>query len=204
MMNKISRILKRIESIFELLIWNFRLFILVPVIFSLLSALRLFIIGTVDIGAGLLLSLNFKNPEGEATVKIVAYIIGGIDYYLIGIVLLIFALGIYELFISEISIRDENNSILEINTLEELKSKLVNVIVVALIVSLFKRMLNLDLQQVSDVVYIALAILLISISQYLLNLNYHSPSKHNRTDEKSNTKRAKNSAGATGKVEKKI
>lgn len=182
---------KKIEIVFEAIIWNFRFFILVPVIFSLLSSLRLIIIGTLDIWAGLAVSFDFDDPEGEATVKIVAYIIGGIDYYLIGIVLLIFAFGIYELFISEIDIKHEDDSnILQSETLEELKGKLVNVIVVALIVSLFKRMLNLEIQQISDVVYIATAILLISISQYLLNLN-HSPQKHDRSSKKRNSNASK-------------
>jgi uncharacterized membrane protein YqhA len=178
MATKTSGIFKKIELIFEAFIWNFRFFIIAPVLFSLLSALRFIIIGTVDIWAGLTYPFDVQDPEGEATVKIVAYIIGGIDYYLIGIVLLIFAFGIYELFISEIDIRHEDDStILQSETLEDLKSKLVNVIVVALIVSLFKRMLNIEIQQVSDVVYIALAILLISISQYLLNLHHTKHSK---------------------------
>ena len=104
MAKNIPNIFKKIEFIFEAFIWNFRFFILAPVIFSLLSALRLIVIGTVDIWAGLVLGFDFEDPEGEKTVKIVSYIMGGIDYYLIGIVLLIFAFGIYELFISEIEI----------------------------------------------------------------------------------------------------
>lgn len=184
MANKKSGIFKKIELVFEAFIWNFRFFIIAPVLFSLLSALRFIIIGTVDIWAGLTYPFDVKDPEGEATVKIVAYIIGGIDYYLIGIVLLIFAFGIYELFISEIDIRHEDDStILQSETLEDLKSKLVNVIVVALIVSLFKRMLNLEIQQISDVVYIALAILLISISQYILNLHHTKHSKSEKVIE---------------------
>ncbi|VEP13954.1 conserved hypothetical protein [Hyella patelloides LEGE 07179] len=187
MANKTSKITKKIEYIFEALIWNFRFFIIAPVIFSLLSALRFIIIGTVDIWAGLTYPFDVQDPEGEATIKIVGYIIGGIDYYLIGIVLLIFAFGIYELFISEIDIRHEDDSnILQSESLEELKSKLVNVIVVALIVSLFKRMLNLEIQQVSDVVYISSAILLISISQYLLNLSHLHPSKDSHLLENDN------------------
>jgi uncharacterized membrane protein YqhA len=186
MNNKLSKILKKIEYSFEASIWNFRFLILVPVVFSLFSALRLIIIGTVDIWAGLRLPFDPKNPEGEATVKIIAYIIGGIDYYLIGIVLLIFAFGIYELFISEIDIKHKDDSnILQSETLEELKGKLVNVMVVALIVSLFKKMLNLEIKQISDAIYIALAILLISISQYLLNLNHLNSTKHNKISQKS-------------------
>jgi len=170
--------LRNIELFFESLIWNFRFFILVPVIFSLLSALRLIVIGTIDIWAGLTLAINPQDPEGIMTIKTVTYIIGGVDYYLIGIVLLIFAFGIYELFISEIEIKhQDDSSILQSNSLEELKGKLVNVIVVALIVSLFKQMLTIEIGKLSDVIYISLAILLISISQYLLHLSHTTPHK---------------------------
>ena len=165
--------LRKIELFFEALIWNFRFFILIPVVFSLLSALRLMFIGTMDVWAGLSLALDPKDPEGEMTIKTVAYIIGGVDYYLIGIVLLIFAFGIYELFISEIEIKhQDDSSILQSASLEELKGKLVNVIVVALIVSLFKQMLSIEIGKLSDVIYISMAILLISISQYLLHLSH--------------------------------
>jgi uncharacterized membrane protein YqhA len=93
--------------------------------------------------------------------------------------LLIFAFGIYELFISEIEIKhQDDSSILQSDSLEELKGKLVNVIVVALIVSLFKQMLSIEIGKLSDVIYIALAILLISISQYLLHLSYTKPQRH--------------------------
>ena len=146
-MNNKPRRLKKFELYFEAFIWNFRFFILAPVIFSLLSALRFIIIGTIDIWSGLVYGFNGEDLGKENSLEVVTYIIGGIDYYLIGIVLLIFAFGIYELFISEIDIKhQDDSSILQTNSLEELKGKLVNVIVVALIVSLFKQMLNLEIK----------------------------------------------------------
>jgi uncharacterized membrane protein YqhA len=181
---KFSKKQNKLESLFERFIWNFRFSIIVPVIFSLISAIRFIIIGTIDIWSGLVLKINLQNPAKEESLKVVSYVIGGIDYYLIGIVLLIFAFGIYELFISEIDIRhQDDSSILQSHDLDELKSKLVNVIVVALIVSLFKQMLTLDIKNVSDAIYIALTILLISISQYLLNLQHLHPTKHKKTSE---------------------
>ncbi|MEM8717745.1 MAG: YqhA family protein [Cyanobacteria bacterium P01_G01_bin.39] len=186
MNNKTKTRFNKIELFFEALIWNFRFFILAPVIFSLLSALRLIVIGTIDIWAGLTIAIDPQDPEGELTIKTVAYIIGGVDYYLIGIVLLIFAFGIYELFISEITLKhQDDSSILQSNSLEELKGKLVNVIVVALIVSLFKQMLSIEIGKLSDVIYISLSILLISISQYLLHLS-HTKSKHHGSSEHTN------------------
>jgi uncharacterized membrane protein YqhA len=177
-MNMLKKI-KKLENIFETIIWNFRFFVLLPVIFSLFSALKLFIIGTLDIWAGLTLRFDIQDPEGSITYDIVSYIIGGVDYYLIGIVLLIFSFGIYELFISQIDIRfqqDEIN-ILQSESLEELKGKLVQVIVVALIVSLFKKMLGLDVKQALDLAYIALSILLISVSSYLLQSLHNNSQK---------------------------
>lgn len=172
--------MRRIEHIFETIIWNFRFFALAPVIFGLLSAVQFFIIGTFEIVAGFRLKFDFSDPEGETTTKIISYVIGGIDYYLIGIVLLIFSFGIYELFISKIDIRFQHADIkiLQSETLEELKSKLVQVIVVALIVSLFKQTLSLQVSKASDLIYIALSILLISVSSFLLQLQYSANSKH--------------------------
>lgn len=176
-----KRKINKIEHIFEALIWNFRFFVVFPVIFGLFSALKFFYIGTLDIWAGLVLEFKLTDPEGINTYQIVSYIIGGIDYYLIGIVLLIFSFGIYELFISKIDIRFEQDeiNILQSESLEELKGKLVQVIVVALIVSLFKKMLNLDLKEASDLAYVAVSILLISVSSYLLQIQHKNEHKSN-------------------------
>lgn len=170
------RISKKIEHIFEIIIWNCRFFVIIPVIFGLFSSFRFFMLGTVNIIAGFRFDFDLSDPEGEITNKIISYIISGIDYYLVGIVLLIFSFGVYELFISEIDIRfqGEKSQILKVTSLEELKSKLVQVIVVALIVSLFKKMLNLPVAQAIDLAYIAFAILLISVSSYLLQLQYQA------------------------------
>lgn len=168
------RIAKRIEYIFETILWNSRFFVLMPVVFGLFSAFRFFMLGTANIIAGFQLKFDLADPEGEVTNKIISYIISGVDYYLVGIVLLIFSFGVYELFISKIDMRFQNleSPILQVTSLEELKSKLVQVIVVALIVSLFKKMLNLPVSEASDFAYIAFAILLISVSSYLLQLQY--------------------------------
>ena len=62
---------------------------------------------------------------------------GGINYSLIGIALLIFGYGIYELVVSDIDPRQKEKSelrrnLLNINSLDSLKQKLTKVIIVAL------------------------------------------------------------------------
>ena len=63
--------------------------------------------------------------------------VGGIDYYLIGIALLIFGYSVYELVVSEIDPRQQEESelrrnLLNIDSLDSLKQKLTKVIIVAL------------------------------------------------------------------------
>ncbi|MCM1983905.1 YqhA family protein [Lyngbya confervoides] len=179
---------RKVERVFETTIWNFRFFVLLPTIFGLFSAVRFFVIGTLEIWAGLVLEFDLQDPEGGVTNKIVSYVIGGIDYYLIGIVLLIFSFGIYELFISKIDIRFEQDiNILLSQSLEELKTKLVQVIVVALIVNLFKKMLGLNVTSAIELIYIAGAILLIALSSFLLQSQYKKvktgdPQESHRSD----------------------
>ena len=161
-----------LNIIFANIILNFRFIVIVPIFFVLLSTLKFFIIGTLTILSGLYLGFDVLNPEGDVTNEIVSHLIGGLDYCLIGIVLLIFAFGMYELFISKINITNQYQElrILKIESLEELKTKLIQVIVVALIVSLFKKVININIKQASDLVYIASAILLTALSSYLLQL----------------------------------
>jgi uncharacterized membrane protein YqhA len=167
--------LKRIEIIFEAFLWRFRLFTLLPVIFGLLSTLNFFVMGSIEVSKGLLYGLSLKSSD-EHTEDVVGKIIGGVDYYLIGVVLLIFSFGIYELFISPIDIRFRYREIkiLQISTLDQLKHKILQVIVMVLVVSFFKKVLDMKTNTPLDMLYFALAILVIAISSYLMHLQSHS------------------------------
>ena len=123
------------------LMWNTRYIVLLAVIFSILASVFLFVIGSYEI----IYSLFYENPIWSEKYKhdhsqILYKIISAVDLYLIGVVLLIFGFGIYELFISKIDVARRNVSvtILEIESLDELKNKIVKVIVMVLIVSFLK------------------------------------------------------------------
>ena len=68
-------------------------------------------------------------------------IISSIDLFLIGIVLLIFGFGVYELFISEIEFAKNKftDSTLKIKSLDQLKNKIIKVIIIVLIVKFFEK-----------------------------------------------------------------
>ena len=76
--------------------------------------------------------------------KTIAQMVGGVDYFVIGIALLIFGYGIYELVISDLNPQleggeEQHTNILSVNSLQSLKNNLSNVIVVGLIVAAFKK-----------------------------------------------------------------
>jgi uncharacterized membrane protein YqhA len=86
-------------------------------------------------------------------------------------VLLIFSFGIYELFISKIDIARAGgifHNILEITNLDDLKNKIIKVIIMVLIVSFFQRVLAMNLSTGMDMLFMALSIAAICIGVYFL------------------------------------
>lgn len=172
---------KKVESFFEFCLWKFRLFTLLPVIFGLLSTLNFFIIGSFEILDTLVYSYELDGFDEYAVTNIITRIIGGIDHYLIGVVLLIFSFGIYEIFISQIDIRDRYREvkILKISTLDQLKHKLLQVIIMVLIISFFKKVLSIKIESTQDLAYIAFSILVVAVSSYLMHLQSHGEHDEN-------------------------
>ena len=99
-------------------------------------------------------------------------IISSIDMFLIGIVLLIFGFGVYELFISEIDIaKDKFSSTLKISTLDQLKNKIIKVVIIVLIVKFFEKILKLtpNFNTPQDLLLLSISILAICLGFYLIN-----------------------------------
>ena len=94
---------------------------------------------------------------------------------MIGVVLLIFSFGIYELFISKIDIARENTdvTILEVENIDELKQKIIKVIIMVLIVSFFEKILKLhdNFQSPLDMLYFAFSIFALALGVYFINKN---------------------------------
>jgi uncharacterized membrane protein YqhA len=81
--------------------------------------------------------IHIKEDSEKMIPKIMTGIIAGIDIYLIGIVMLLFSYGIYELFISKIDVgrkEDTEVQLLTITSLDQLKDKILKVIVMVMIV----------------------------------------------------------------------
>lgn len=163
-----------LEKFFEGAMWQTRLFVLFAVIFGLLGSIILFVVASMDIYEVIKYTLdvylNGLHPDNFHE-EIVSKIIGAVDLYLIAVVMLIFAFGLYELFISKIDAAESSgsNSILAIHSLDQLKDKIAKVIVMVLIVSFFQKVLHTKYDGALEMLYFASSIVLLSVGLYFLS-----------------------------------
>lgn len=165
-----------LEKIFEGGLWHSRFIVVLAVIFGLVGSIVLFIVASMDIFS--VASYAFTTISTGAHPEhfhedIVSGIIGAVDLYLIAVVMLIFAFGIYELFISKIDAacneEDENcSTILAIHSLDQLKDKIAKVIVMVLVVSFFQKVLHTNFITPLEMLYFALSITALAVGLFFL------------------------------------
>lgn len=162
--------LHAVEHLLESMLWSSRLIVILAVAFGTFSAIILFVSGSLEILNTLGHAIDFATATVEHT-EILIGIIGAVDFYLIGMVLLIFSFGIYELFISQIDVARKGNvfhNILEISSLDDLKNKIIKVIIMVLIVSFFQRVLALQMLTGTDMLFMAISIAALCIGVFFL------------------------------------
>lgn len=161
------------EKLFEWFLWESRYILILAVATSILSAIILTVFGTVDIYYAIKNGLDiFQDKEtfNQIYVKLLGSVVSAMDLYLISTVLLIFGIGLYELFISKIDhVEDDDKSsgILKIHSLDQLKDKLLKVIHVVLVVYFFKYAIKFEYKSIQDLLFLAISILLLAASIYL-------------------------------------
>ena len=163
----------KFEDKFESILWNLRYVVILAVILSVLASITLFIIGSWDIVHAIVFQNPITNDSINQNNNLLFKIISSIDMFLIGIVLLIFGFGVYELFISEIDIAKEkfSDSTLKIRTLDQLKIKIIKVVIIVLIVKFFEKILKLtpSFNSPQDLLLLSVSILAICLGFFLIN-----------------------------------
>lgn len=171
-----------IEKVFETLLWNSRFVVIVAVVVSLLTSFAMFYMASVD--AFYLVSHlgDYLSADliGEARkdfrAETVTHVVEVIDGYLLATVLLIFSLGLYELFISKIEQAEESeasSSVLAIHSLDDLKTRLGRVIIMILIVNFFEHAISMDFHGAIELLALAGGIALIGVTLYLTHAEEH-------------------------------
>lgn len=174
--------MKKLEELFEFILWESRFVVLFAVVASLIVAFAVFFMATVD--AVVLISHlgdyagNLSAAaRGELRSTSVAHVVEIIDGYLLATVLLIFALGLYELFISPIdraSKSETASNVLLISSLDDLKNRLAKVILMILVVKFFEYAIGMKYESPMDLLYLSGGIALVGLALFLT----HKSEKH--------------------------
>jgi uncharacterized membrane protein YqhA len=169
--------LKPIEDLFERILWSSRLVVLVAVIASLGVSLVMFYVASVDaiqlVGHAFhyhVESAHNLAAKVELRTMIVAHVVEIVDGYLLAAIMLIFSLGLYELFISRIEIAEKSelaSRVLLIRSLDDLKDRLAKVILLVLVVKFFEYALHLKIDGALDLLCLAGGIVLVAAALYL-------------------------------------
>jgi len=152
---------------FETPFFKLRFILIVPVLVSILGALIMFAVGwnqTYQALTAVLLEQQFSKQ------KVVLPLIKALDTFLIGIILFIFAFGIYDFFVSVLEPAQDAGvrpDWFKFESTGELKTKLVELVLVILAIQFFEQMVAVTPEIEDPVTYLIIptgaAILAVSI-----------------------------------------
>lgn len=163
---------------FENLLYCSRYLSVLAVIGAVLSSVVLFIQGAYIVYE----SLGSFVSQGPSLhyEEMFEHLVSSVDIFLFALVLVIFGVGVYELFVNKIDPVERQNaarpSWLQISSVDDLKSSLGKVILMVLIVSFFKHTLEITTDKWDPValLYLSIGILLISAALYLTHKSHSS------------------------------
>lgn len=158
---------------FEKGLWLSRYIVILTVVLSILASFSLILIASWDIVEAITIYNPLFSKGIDDNNQFLFKIISSIDLFLIGIVLLIFGFGVYELFVKEINFAKARfiESTLQIKNLDQLKNKIIKVVIIVLIVKYFEKILKLSQNFTSplDILYFSTSILCICFGYYFIN-----------------------------------
>lgn len=177
---------------FESLLYSCRYLSIIAVIGSIVSSVALFLRGGMVIFESIrhfFIDLRDGNVNTDYE-HMFEELVSSVDIFLFALVLIIFGVGVYELFITKIDPVERKNdtrpSWLRISSVDDLKSSLGKVILMVLIVAFFKHTLELSKDDwgPTTLLYLSIGILLIAAALYLTHKSGHEPEESDdETDE---------------------
>jgi uncharacterized membrane protein YqhA len=166
--------MKSVELFFERLLWFSRLVVIVPVIFSVLLAFGMLYATTIDAMSlfGTMLGFGALDDAARSVVgiEVIVEVVSVVDRYLLGALMLLFGLGLYELYVGPINAIEHSefaSRLLLIKSFDDLKDRLANVILLILAVKFFQQALSLKYETVNDLLILAIGTSLVGVSFFL-------------------------------------
>jgi uncharacterized membrane protein YqhA len=172
----------RLERAFEWILWNSRVAVIVAVVASLLVGFGALWVSTVDAFTLLAHMTHYHEASASGIAEagiagqdalrstIVAHVVAVVDGYLLAAIMLIFALGLYELFVSRIDVAEGSefaSRVLLIRSLDDLKDRLAKVVLLMLVVKFFEIAIGVKIERPLDLLYLAVGIALVSTALWL-------------------------------------
>jgi uncharacterized membrane protein YqhA len=152
-------------------LWAVRYAIVVPVIVVALTAIGVIIITTAAAAhlAGQV-AAAVTGDGGAGRFQPLGSVLSVLEGYLLAAILIIFAVGLYELFIARVGEAPgpaRAPSALSIHSVEELKERLGRVVLLGLVVEFFRQALRLGYTSPLDLLYMAGGIVLVGAALYI-------------------------------------
>ena len=149
--------------------WNNLL--MLGVLACIVAAFVIFVMGLKDVIHMLDLIWVYIFTGGhDVRNDLIMVVVEILDTFLLGAVLLIFAFGLYELFINNLEAAEKSKAggkILVISSIDSLKSKLGKVILMMLIIKLFSYFIEMKPQSMLELLYMGIIIVLVALSLML-------------------------------------
>lgn len=158
-----------LEGVFEDFLFNCRFFVLLAVVGTLVASFVMFLKGCIEIVQGVgafgkVMTQFHSAPTDDKS--IILSFIPAIDNYLFATILLIFSMGIYELFISKIDPARRKATTqptwLSVSNLDDLKTQVGKVVIMILIVNLFEHSVTMTYEHPVDLLYLGGGIILVA------------------------------------------
>lgn len=166
-----KRVIEATERFIETFLWNFRLIIFLAVVGLLLCSTVMFVIGINETFSTIKLLISEFAHIHDIYNDVIVGIISIVDDFLLGIVLLIFSLGTYDLFISKIDPAEEQDDIrpdwLIFNSLDELKSVLAKIVLMIMIINFLKYSVHMEFKTPLHLLELGGGIALVALSMKL-------------------------------------
>lgn len=173
----LQRAMAQTELWFERLLWASRFVVLIAVGSSLVLSFAMFYVASADVvhTVGPLLHYADVGQE-QLRSQIVSHVVEIVDGYLLAAILLIFAFGLYELFISRIGPADGELSagVLIIRSLDDLKDRLAKVVLLILVVKFFQHAQRMSFDTPMDLVQLSIGVVLTAAALHLSHRRPHS------------------------------
>ncbi len=163
----------KLEDFVESFLWNFRFVIMLGVIGLLLGSLVVMFLGvleTIHLIESFLHNVvehGSHIPQADLN-EMIIYVIMAVDDFLLGIVLLIFGLGTYDLFISRLDPAMDQDDVrpdwMIFGSLDELKNVLGKIVLMILTINFLKFTFNIEFAEPIHLLYLGGGIALIAFA----------------------------------------